>query len=56
MENELGLREFLESRGHTYVVTDDKEGPDCEFEKHIPDADIVRAFQTATPGACTPFN
>ncbi|KAK9805010.1 hypothetical protein WJX73_000905 [Symbiochloris irregularis] len=41
LENELGLREFLESRGHTYVVTDDKEGPNSEFEKQLPDTDIV---------------
>ena len=44
VENELGLRQFLEERGHTYVVTDDKEGPDCELERHLPDADIVSAF------------
>ena len=41
VENELGLRQFLEERGHTYIVTDDKEGPDCELERHLPDADIV---------------
>ena len=27
-ENELGIREWLESKGHTYVVTSDKDGPD----------------------------
>lgn len=27
-ENALGIREWLESQGHTYVVTSDKEGPD----------------------------
>jgi formate dehydrogenase len=27
-ENALGLREYLESNGHTYIVTDDKEGED----------------------------
>ena len=43
VENELGLRQFLEERGHTYIVTDDKEGPDSELERHLPDADIVRA-------------
>ncbi|KAG0623870.1 hypothetical protein M758_3G207700 [Ceratodon purpureus] len=40
-ENALGLREFLESKGHTYIVTDDKEGDNCELEKHIPDMDIL---------------
>jgi hypothetical protein len=42
VENELGLRQFLEERGHTYVVTDDKEGPNSELDKHLPDTDIVR--------------
>ena len=28
-ENALGLREFLESKGHAYIVTDDKEGDHC---------------------------
>ena len=42
MENELGLRKFLEDRGHTYIVTDDKEGENSELDKHLPDADIVR--------------
>lgn len=28
-ENALGIREWLESQGHQYIVTDDKEGPDC---------------------------
>lgn len=29
VEGALGLREWLESQGHQYIVTDDKEGPDC---------------------------
>jgi formate dehydrogenase len=41
VSGELGLREFLESRGHTLVVTSDKEGPDSVFEKELVDADIV---------------
>lgn len=28
-EGALGIREWLESKGHRYIVTDDKEGPDC---------------------------
>ena len=28
-ENALGIREWLESKGHKYIVTDDKEGPNC---------------------------
>ncbi|KAI8575020.1 hypothetical protein K450DRAFT_263706 [Umbelopsis ramanniana AG] len=41
VENELGLREWLESKGHTYVVTDDKEPSDSELDKHLPDTDIL---------------
>lgn len=38
---ELGLRTFLESQGHSLVVTSDKDGPDSTFEKELPDADVV---------------
>ncbi len=41
VSGELGLRGFLEERGHTLVVTSDKDGPDSEFEKHLVDADVV---------------
>ncbi|MGH3958500.1 NAD-dependent formate dehydrogenase [Mycobacterium sp.] len=37
----LGLRQFLEDDGHQLVVTSDKDGPDSEFERELPDADIV---------------
>ncbi|GAA0149775.1 dehydrogenase [Lithospermum erythrorhizon] len=29
VENALGIREWLESQGHQYIVTADKEGPRC---------------------------
>jgi formate dehydrogenase len=41
VSGELGLRAFLEGRGHTLVVTSDKDGPDSEFERELVDADIV---------------
>ena len=41
ISEELGLRKFLENRGHTFVVTSDKDGRDSVFEKEIVDADIV---------------
>jgi formate dehydrogenase len=41
IENQLGIRKWLEEKGHTYVVTDDKDGPNSTFEKELPDADIV---------------
>jgi formate dehydrogenase len=37
----LGLKDWLESEGHTVVVTSDKEGADSVFEKELPDADVV---------------
>ena len=41
VSGELGLRKFLESEGHEFVVTNSKDGKDCEADKHIVDADIV---------------
>ena len=37
----LGLQQFLAERGHTLVVTAEKDGPDSVFEQELPDADIV---------------
>jgi formate dehydrogenase len=37
----LGLRKYLESQGHTLVVTSDKDGPNSVFERELPDAEIV---------------
>jgi formate dehydrogenase len=41
VSGELGLRQFLESAGHTFVVTSDKEGDDSVFDRELPDADVV---------------
>ena len=41
ISGELGLRKFLEERGHTFVVTSDKDGPDSVLEKELVDADVV---------------
>jgi formate dehydrogenase len=37
----LGLRTYLESNDHTFVVTSDKDGGDSIFERELPDADVV---------------
>jgi formate dehydrogenase len=37
----LGLRRWLEGEGHELVVTSDKDGPDCEFERELADAEVV---------------
>lgn len=41
VSGELGLRKFLEDRGHTLVVTSDKDGPNSVFERELADADVV---------------
>ncbi|MEU4197216.1 NAD-dependent formate dehydrogenase [Kribbella sp. NPDC026611] len=41
VSGELGLRAFLESQGHTLVVTSDKEGADSVLDRELPDADVV---------------
>jgi formate dehydrogenase len=41
VSGELGLRKYLESSGHQFVVTSDKEGENSVFERELPDADIV---------------
>jgi formate dehydrogenase len=37
----LGLKAFLEEGGHRLIVTSDKDGSDSEFERMLPEADIV---------------
>ena len=41
VSGELGLRKFLESNGHEFIVTNSKDGEGCEADKHIVDADVV---------------
>ena len=41
VSGELGLRSFLEERGHRFIVTSDKDGPDSAFEQELPGADVV---------------
>ncbi|RWM72743.1 MAG: NAD-dependent formate dehydrogenase [Mesorhizobium sp.] len=41
VSGELGLRPYLESAGHSLVVTSDKDGPDSVFERELADAEIV---------------
>ena len=41
VSGELGLRKFVEDRGHTFVVTSDKDGPDSVLQREIVDADVV---------------
>lgn len=37
----LGLQSYLTAHGHEFIVTSDKDGPDSEFERLLPSADIV---------------
>jgi formate dehydrogenase len=41
VSGELGLRKYLESQGHQFVVTSDKDGPNSRFERELPGAEIV---------------
>ena len=41
VSGELGLRPYLEGLGHEFVVTSDKDGSDSEFDRHLPDAEVV---------------
>src|SRR3990170_8203624 len=41
VSGELGLRKFLEGRGHAFVVTSDKDGANSVFERELPTADVV---------------
>src|SRR5574340_868334 len=41
VSGELGLRNYLEKLGHELIVTSDKDGPNSEFEKILPDAEVV---------------
>jgi formate dehydrogenase len=41
VSGELGLRRFLEERGHRLVVTSDKDGAASVFDRELPAADVV---------------
>lgn len=53
VSGELGLRRFLESQGHTLIVTSDKDGEGSAFERELVDADIVIS-QPFWPAYLTP--
>ncbi|WP_326953424.1 NAD-dependent formate dehydrogenase [Amycolatopsis sp. NBC_01286] len=53
VSGELGLRKFLESQGHTLVVTSDKDGDGSEFDRELADAEIVIS-QPFWPAYLTP--
>ena len=41
VSGELGLRKYLESNGHIFIVTSDKDGPNSVLERELPDAEVV---------------
>ncbi|MEU6054896.1 NAD-dependent formate dehydrogenase [Streptomyces xanthochromogenes] len=53
VSGELGLRAFLESRGHTLVVTSDKDREGSVFDRELADADVV-VSQPFWPAYLTP--
>jgi formate dehydrogenase len=40
-ENELGIRKWIESQGHTLVTTSDKEGENSKFDQELVDAEVI---------------
>ena len=53
VSGELGLRKYLEDRGHTFVVTSDKDAVDSTFDRELADAEIVIS-QPFWPAYLTP--
>jgi len=53
VSGELGLRKYLESLGHSLVVTSDKDGKESDFERELVDADIIIS-QPFWPAYLTP--
>lgn len=49
VSGELGLRKYVESLGHEFVVTSSKDGPDSELEKHLHDAEVVISQPSGPP-------
>lgn len=41
VSGELGLRNFVESKGYELVVTSDKDAKGCEMDKNLADAEVV---------------
>jgi formate dehydrogenase len=41
VSGELGLRKYLESKGHRLVVTSDKDGPNSVFGRELPNTEVV---------------
>lgn len=41
VSGELGLRGYLEKNGHQFIVTSDKDGEQTEFDKYLPEAEVV---------------
>jgi formate dehydrogenase len=53
VSGELGLRKYVESLGHSLVVTSDKDGEESIFEQELVDADIIIS-QPFWPAYLTP--
>lgn len=53
VSGELGLRPYLEANGHELIVISDKDGENSEFDRHLPDADVVIS-QPFWPAYLTP--
>jgi len=52
VSGELGLRKYLETAGHTLVVTSDKDGASSTFDRELEDAEVI-VSQPFWPGYLT---
>lgn len=41
VSGELGLRQYMDAHGHDFVVTTNKDGEQSEFERALPEAEVV---------------
>lgn len=53
VSGELGLRPYLEANGHKLIVVSDKDGQNSEFDRRLPEADVVIS-QPFWPAYLTP--
>jgi formate dehydrogenase len=54
VSGELGLREFVEGRGHNLIVTSDKQGPDSVLDRELRESGTPSPLRRIIPGGPCP--
>jgi formate dehydrogenase len=54
VSGELGLREFVEGRGHNLIVTSDKQGPDSVLDRELRESGTPSPLRRIIPGGACP--